>query len=120
MAFGQVQNKPFFGLPGNPVSTFVTFEVLARPYLAHLQGRLETASVTWPGQATFEFKAGGRQEYLRVRAVPNASSVQLIAFEAQGSGVMSSLSWANALAVVAPNQMVQVGDTLPYLLMNGL
>jgi len=46
--------------------------------------------------------------------------VQLIAFEAQGSGVMSSLSWANALAVVAPNQMVQVGDTLPYLLMNGL
>ena len=120
MAFGQVQNKPFFGLPGNPVSTFVTFEVLARPYLAHLQGRLETASVTWPGQATFEFKAGGRQEFLRVRAVPNASSVQLIAFEAQGSGVMSSLSWANALAVVAPNQMVQVGDTLPYLLMNGL
>jgi molybdopterin biosynthesis enzyme len=46
--------------------------------------------------------------------------VQLIAFKAQGSGVMSSLSWANALAVVAPNQWVQVGDTLPYLLMNGL
>ena len=39
MAFGHVQNKPFFGLPGNPVSTFVTFEVLARPYLACLQGR---------------------------------------------------------------------------------
>ena len=120
MAFGHVQNKPFFGLPGNPVSTFVTFEVLARPYLACLQGRLETESVTWPGQAAFEFKAGARQEYLRVRAVPNGSSVQLIAFKAQGSGVMSSLSWANALAVVAPNQWVQVGDTLPYLLMNGL
>jgi molybdopterin molybdotransferase len=120
MAYGHVQNKPFFGLPGNPVSTFVTFEVLARPYLVRLQGQLETESVAWPGQAAFEFKAGARQEYLRVRAVPNGSSVQLIAFKAQGSGVMSSLSWANALAVVAPNQRVRVGDTLPYLLMNGL
>jgi len=120
MAYGHVQNKPFFGLPGNPVSTFVTFEVLARPYLVRLQGQLETESVAWPGQAAFEFKAGARQEYLRVRAVPNGSSVQLIAFKAQGSGVMSSLSWANALAVVAPNQWVRVGDTLPYLLMNGL
>ncbi len=120
MAFGQVQNKPFFGLPGNPVSTFVTFEVLARPYLARLQGQLAAESVTWPGQAAFEFKAGARQEYLRVRAVPKGSSVQLMAFKAQGSGVMSSLSWANALAVVAPNQWVRVGDTLPYLLMNGL
>ena len=120
MAYGHVQNKPFFGLPGNPVSTFVTFEVLARPYLVRLQGQLETESVAWPGQAAFEFKAGARQEYLRVRAVPNRSSVQLIAFKAQGSGVMSSLSWANALAVVAPNQLVQIGDTLPYLLMDGL
>ena len=120
MAYGHVQNKPFFGLPGNPVSTFVTFEVLARPYLVRLQGQLETESVAWPGQAAFEFKAGARQEYLRVRAVPNGSSVQLIAFKAQGSGVMSSLSWANALAVVAPNQWVRVGDTLPYLLMYGL
>ncbi len=120
MAYGHVQNKPFFGLPGNPVSTFVTFEVLARPYLLRLQGQLETESVAWPGQAAFEFKAGARQEYLRVRAVPNRSSVQLIAFKAQGSGVMSSLSWANALAVVAPNQWVRVGDTLPYLLMNEL
>ncbi|MDC0465096.1 molybdopterin molybdotransferase MoeA [Pseudomonadales bacterium] len=120
MAYGHVQNKPFFGLPGNPVSTFVTFEVLARPYLVRLQGQLETEPVAWPGQAAFEFKAGARQEYLRVRAVPNGSSVQLIAFKAQGSGVMSSLSWANALAVVAPNQWVRVGDTLPYLLMNGL
>jgi len=120
MAYGHVQNKPFFGLPGNPVSTFVTFEVLARPYLVRLQGQLETESVAWPGQAAFEFKAGARQEYLRVRAVPNGSTVQLIAFKAQGSGVMSSLSWANALAVVAPNQWVRVGDTLPYLLMNGL
>ena len=120
MAFGHVQNKPFFGLPGNPVSTFVTFEVLARPYLTCLQGQLETESVSWPGQAAFEFKAGARQEYLRVRAVPNGSSVQLSAFNAQGSGVMSSLSWANALAVVAPNQLVQIGDTLPYLLMDGL
>ena len=119
MAFGHVYNKPFFGLPGNPVSTFVTFEVLARPYLARLQGQLVTEPVTWPGQAAFEFKAGARQEYLRVRAVPSGQSVQLMAFKEQGSGVMSSLSWANALAVVAPNQTIKVGDALPYLLMNG-
>jgi molybdopterin biosynthesis enzyme len=42
-----------------------------------------------------------------------------MAFKEQGSGVMSSLAWANALAVVAPNQTIKVGDALPYLLMNG-
>lgn len=39
-------------------------------------------------------------------------------FKEQGSGVMTSLAWANALAIVAPHQRVSVGDTLPYLLID--
>lgn len=119
LAFGQVCGKPFFGLPGNPVSTFVTFQVLARPFLDRMQGRTMGGQITWPGQSTFEFEAGARQEYLRVRACPGPTTVALERFKEQGSGVMTSLAWANALAVVSPHQRVNVGDTLPYLLIDG-
>lgn len=118
LAFGQVCGKPFFGLPGNPVSTFVTFQILARPFLERMQGRILVEQITWPGQSTFEFKAGARQEYLRVRACPGSAAVMLEQFKEQGSGVMTSLAWANALAIVAPHQRVSVGDTLPYLLID--
>lgn len=118
LAFGQVCGKPFFGLPGNPVSTFVTFQILARPFLERMQGRILVEQITWPGQSTFEFKAGARQEYLRVRAFPGSAAVMLEQFKEQGSGVMTSLAWANALAIVAPHQRVSVGDTLPYLLID--
>jgi len=84
-----------------------------------MQGRTMGGQITWPGQSTFEFEAGARQEYLRVRACPGPTTVALERFKEQGSGVMTSLAWANALAVVSPHQRVNVGDTLPYLLIDG-
>jgi molybdopterin molybdotransferase len=120
MAFGHVLGVPFFGLPGNPVSTFVTFLVLAKPYLEQLQGRINSEVITWPGVSTFSFQAGNRQEYLRVRAQRQGGDVLLTRFEQQGSGVMSSLSWANALAVVEPQQQIQSGDLLPYLFLDSV
>ena len=116
LAFGQVCGKPFFGLPGNPVSTFVTFQILARPFLEAMQGRGVVDVITWPGRSTFAFKAGARQEYLRVQARPDREDVLLDRFQEQGSGVMTSLAWANALAIITPHQVVEIGDTLSYLL----
>ena len=118
MAFGHVRETPFFGLPGNPVSTFVTFLVLAKPFLEQLQGQKVLTDETWPGISTFAFKAGGRQEYLRVRASRDDQGIALERYEAQGSGVMSSLAWANALAIVSPLQDINPGDTVPFMFLD--
>ena len=115
LAFGQVAGTPFFGLPGNPVSTFVTFIILAKPFLRALQGQTDVLPEYFPGTADFEFTAGSRREYLRVRMEPKNDSLVLTRFENQGSGVMSSVSWANALAEVQEGQVVKPGDRLRFL-----
>ncbi len=115
LAFGQVAGTPFFGLPGNPVSTFVTFIILAKPFLRALQGQTDVLPEYFPGTTDFEFTAGSRREYLRVRMEPKNDSLVLTRFENQGSGVMSSVSWANALAEVKEGQVVKPGDRLRFL-----
>ena len=77
LAFGHVHGKPFFGLPGNPVSSIVTFVALATPYLLKRQGAADYLPVPWPGIAAFDFQGGGRQEYLRVQLRPEQGEVRL-------------------------------------------
>ena len=115
LAFGHVHGKPFFGLPGNPVSSIVTFVALATPYLLKRQGAADYLPVPWPGIAAFDFQGGGRQEYLRVQLRPEQGEVRLHLYPQQGSGVMSSLSWADALAIIEPGQAVREGDRVQYL-----
>ena len=115
LAFGHVHGKPFFGLPGNPVSSIVTFVALATPYLLKRQGAADYLPVPWPGIAAFDFQGGGRQEYLRVQLRPKQGEVRLHLYPQQGSGVMSSLSWADALAIIEPGQAVREGDRVQYL-----
>ena len=115
LAFGHVHGKPFFGLPGNPVSSNVTFVALATPYLLKRQGAADYLPVPWPGIAAFDFQGGGRQEYLRVQLRPKQGEVRLHLYPQQGSGVMSSLSWADALAIIEPGQAVREGDRVQYL-----
>lgn len=113
LAFGEVRGTPFFGLPGNPVSTYVTFSIVARPYLRRYQGFADYLNnVDW-ARAGFSFSAGSRREYLRVKTHADASG-QVIAekFPNQGSGVMSSVAWCNALAEVEIDQSVSEGDLL--------
>ncbi len=115
LAFGHVHGKPFFGLPGNPVSSIVTFVALATPYLLKRQGAADYLPVPWPGIAAFDFQGGGRQEYLRVQLRPEQGEVRLHLYPQQGSGVTSSLSWADALAIIEPGQAVREGDRVQYL-----
>jgi molybdopterin molybdotransferase len=111
LAFGEVKGVPFFGLPGNPVSTFVTFLVIARPCLQAMQGFSDVEYPVQHAVADFVFKAGGRREYLRVRTVRSPEGVTRIEkFPNQGSGIMSSVVWADALAVVEIGQEIQPGD----------
>jgi len=116
LAFGHIDTVPFIGLPGNPVSVFVTFLLFARPYLHRLQGRIQTPPLYWPVSAGFDHRSSNRREYLRVRINGDPLS-GLIAekFPRQGSDVLSSVAWADGLVEMAGNANVHPGDTLRYL-----
>jgi molybdopterin molybdotransferase len=121
-SFGKIGQVPFFGLPGNPVAVFITFAILVKPYLLKMQGahqRVQPALRVRAGFAVNE--AGSRQEYLRVRLQQGANG-QPIAhlFADQSSSVLTSLSWADGLAIVPVNTEVQPGQELDYLPFRGL
>lgn len=120
LAFGRVGDTPFFGLPGNPVSTYVTFMMIAAPWLRKTQGDADPLPKRFWARADFELPAGSRREYVRVR-VESQSDGDVVAtlFPEQGSGVMSSVSWANALAEVDIGQEVRYGDRLKIFLLKG-
>lgn len=121
-SFGEVCGRPFFGLPGNPVAVFVTFTLLVRPALLQLMGATRSQAPQFPVRLGFAVdKAGMRQEYLRVRLVHTAAGdTRLEAFADQGSSLLSSLSWADGLAVIPPQQTFRVGDTVMFLPFKGL
>ncbi len=110
-AFGQVCGKPFIGLPGNPVSVFVTMLVIARPYLFACQGNADTLVHAVPHTALFARRGSQREEYLRVRAIDGG--VEL--FPNQSSGVLFSTSWGHGLVRQEPGQEISQGSTVDYL-----
>jgi molybdopterin molybdotransferase len=111
LAFGHANNMPVFGLPGNPVSSLVTFLILARPYLRTAQGRSHIAEQNISVAANFDRKAGMRQEYLRVKIEDN----QLKLFNNQSSARLSSAGWADGLAIQPPGKPVKKGQPLEFL-----
>jgi molybdopterin molybdotransferase len=116
-AFGQVCGKPFIGLPGNPVSVFVTMLVIARPYLFACQGNADTLVHAVPHTAMFDRKGSQREEYLRVRATDRG--VEL--FPNQSSGVLFSTTWGHGLVRQGPGEDIRQGravDYLPYEVFN--
>jgi molybdopterin molybdotransferase len=87
-AYGRIDAAHFMGLPGNPVSSFVTFLMLVRPFLLALQGATEPGAVREPMRADFSWpRADRRREFLRVRR--NAQG-GLDLFPNQSSGVLTS------------------------------
>jgi molybdopterin molybdotransferase len=125
LAFGAVrqadgtQETLFIGLPGNPVSAFVTFVVAVGPVLRALQGidsPLLPAAITM--RADFAWpKPDKRREFLRVRI--NAQG-GLDLFPNQGSGVLTSLVWADGLVDNPPGRAIAPGDTVAVLPMASL
>lgn len=115
LAFGRVGETPFIGLPGNPVSAFVTFLLFAVPFIKRSQGQHEVLPQPLLAMAEFDWhKPDKRQEYLRAR-ISRASTGQPVAhlYPQQGSGVLTSCSWANALVEIQPNQAINKGDLVP-------
>lgn len=107
----------FAGLPGNPVSSFVTFLLLVRPLIAQLQGLSLGASQGLPQamqlRADFaQTRADRRREFLRVRR--NASG-GLDLFPNQSSGVLTSVAWGDGLVDNPAGNCICHGDSVAYL-----
>jgi molybdopterin molybdotransferase len=118
LAHGQVRRAgggaaDFIGLPGNPVSGFVTFLVLVRPFILKRQGATDLAPRALPLRADFDWpKPDRRREFLRARL--NASGgVDL--FPNQSSGVLTSTVWGDGLVDNPPGQAIARGETVRFL-----
>lgn len=116
LACGRVANSQFFGLPGNPVSAFVTFTVIVRPCLLAMLGCKQTHPRKYKLPAGFTLQASAeRQEYLRCRLEENKGQIFIQPHSNQSSGAAASLSEAEGLAVVPPYTSVAFGDNLDFI-----
>ena len=112
-AHGKIGLAHFVGLPGNPVSSFVTFLLLVRPLLLKLQGATRLAPDSIAATAHFDWpKADKRREFLRVKR--NAQG-GLELFPNQSSGVLTSAVWGDGLVDNAPMHTIRYGDSVQFL-----
>jgi len=125
LAFGEVRRAGqdggaggehafFIGLPGNPVSSFITFLLFVRPFMLRLQGvsgPVEPRAIAM--RADFDWpRADRRNEFLRAR-MNDAGGLEL--FANQGSGVLTSTVWADGLVDNPPGQAIARGDTVRFI-----
>jgi molybdopterin molybdotransferase len=117
-AFGflqsQVSNRSayFMGLPGNPVSSFVTFQLLVRPFLLALQGVTTVQAEPIQMKANFNFlKPDKRREFLRVKRNLQGG---LDLFPNQSSGVLTSVVWGDGLVDNPGSNPIQSGDWVRF------
>ncbi|MDU7587879.1 MAG: molybdopterin molybdotransferase MoeA [Acidovorax sp.] len=116
-AYGQIPHEGgsahFMGLPGNPVSSFVTFGLLVRPFLLRLQGVRDVAPKAIAATAGFDWpRADKRREFLRVRQGADGT---LELFPNQSSGVLTSAAWADGVVDNPAGQTIARGDTVRFL-----
>ncbi len=112
-AYGKVADAHFIGLPGNPVSSFVTFLLLVRPFLLKLQGATALAPKEVRIQAYFDWpKPDKRREFLRARRDTHGG---LELFPNQSSGVLTSTVWGDGLVDVPAGTTIARGDLVRFL-----
>lgn len=101
-AFGQIQGKHFFGLPGNPVSAFVTFYQLVQPVLRKMAGELPKAVLRVPAITAHAFRsAKNRVDFQRgITSINDVGQLVVSSTGAQGSGMFSSLCAANCFVII--------------------
>lgn len=112
LAFGHVSDVPFIGLPGNPVSSFVTFVLFARPFIMRRQGRVESLR-TLALRADFDWlQTSRRREFMRARVNERNG---LDVFPDQSSAVLTSVVWASGLIDNPADHVIRAGDVVRFL-----
>ncbi|MGS2724713.1 molybdopterin molybdotransferase MoeA [Porticoccus sp. GXU_MW_L64] len=121
LAYGSLCDRPFFGLPGNPVSAFVTFVLFARPYLCALQGADFCQPRRFAVSAGFDFsRPRKREEYLRASLEVIDGQLTAMPLTNQSSGVLTSISRAEVLAVVPVGATICPGDKVDVVPLQSL
>lgn len=118
ITFGRLGGRPFFGLPGNPVSSMVTFELFVRPALRRMGGdpRLFRPRVRARALEAID-NPGPRQGYLRIGLVEKCGGLGARLTGEQGSGILRSMVLADGLAVVPPDTRIEKGEPLEVMLL---
>jgi molybdopterin molybdotransferase len=115
LAFGTYRSVPFIGLPGNPVSAFVGFEVFLRPAVKKMGGNILWKREARVGILTQAVKSDGRESYLRGNILEGDGVPALALTGHQGSGNLFSLVQADALVVIpAGKTMLPAGEKVKY------
>jgi molybdopterin molybdotransferase len=121
ITFGSLDGRHVFGLPGNPVSAMVTFELFVRPALLKLAGRRR---LTRPRLRVRALEAvanpGARRGYLRVRLERTGQGLGARLTGEQGSAILRSMVAADGLAVVPPDTTVAAGDEIEVIVFREL
>jgi len=122
VAFGHVDGTPFIGSPGNPVSLFVTFVLFVRPFILRMQGRENWRNGAMQAKADFDWpRPDKRREFHRARLEYDEAGIgRLSVHPSRSSGVLSSVTWANGLAVIPEGRVIRRGDEISFLPFNEL
>lgn len=113
LAYGRVHGAAFIGLPGNPVSSFVTFLLMVRPFILATQGVGEVRPQAVTLRADFDWpRPDRRREFLRAR-MTIGGTVEL--FPNQGAAALNSTTWANGLVDIPASTAISSGDPVRFL-----
>jgi molybdopterin molybdotransferase len=113
LAFGRVGGAAFIGLPGNPVSSFVTFLLFVRPFLLKTQGIAEVAPRAIAARADFDWpRPDPRREFLRVKWNARGG---LDLYPTQDSAVLTSTAWADGLVDNPAGHAIRASDSVRFL-----
>lgn len=117
LAFGNIQGIPFFGLPGNPVSAMVTFDIFVRPALLKLAAHPDNANIRTVVTGE-EMTTDGRQTYVRVKLSQQGDTLVATTTGTQSSGALMSMVLADGLLIIpAGIKHVPAGTELPVRLL---
>jgi molybdopterin molybdotransferase len=113
LVYGRVNDADFIGLPGNPVSAFVTFGLFVRPFLLKRMGASKVLYRAFPVKAGFAWtRPGTRREFLRAQIQADGSAAL---YRNQSSGVLTSCTWGDGLIDLAIGHTVQPGDWVRFI-----
>ena len=113
LAFGRVRQAAFIGLPGNPVSSFVTFLIFVRPFLLKTQGQTDVAARAIEARADFDLpEPDARREFLRVKWNSHGG---LDLYPTQDSAVLTSTAWADGLVDNPGGTAIRKGERVRFL-----
>jgi molybdopterin molybdotransferase len=121
-AFGTLEGTPIFGLPGNPVSSLISFELLARPALRRMMGhrRLARTSLIAVADADLDRRPDGKVHFMRVTGrFEDDGRYHVRPVSAQGSHQLAATALADALAVVPDGPGLSAGEDVAVLMLTG-